>query len=159
MKTIVVWTLLVVIVALGAGWYLTGNKRITQVALARVRELESEQNGADSAALRSLLVDTPQEKVKDELMKRVAALRDSADVLRDDIQMTYDSVTPAQEHEIDHIRRHATELESLAGRSTDKALPDQGRLELYRRVVMTYGAGSFVTRQMRREIGLPRRQK
>lgn len=152
---IVTWLLLAVIAGMGIGWYVTRAQLVNKVELARISELESEQSGADSAMIRSLLVTTPKEKVKDELMKKVAELRDSADVLRRDVRMTKGSVAPEMEHEIDHIRRHATELESLAGRTADPSLPDRARLQLYRQVVLTYGAASFVARQMRNDIGLP----
>ena len=159
MKTLILWILICVILAMGVGWYLTGMKRRTLTELKNVGELELEQNVSDSATLRGLLVATPSEKQKDELMKQVAALRESANVLRDDYQATYGSVTPAQEHQIDHLRRHAAELENIAGHLDDKSLTDAARLELYRQAVMTYGAGGYVARQMRKEVGLPDRGK
>jgi len=157
MKMIVIWVLILLCLGLGVTWYFTSAGRNNAAELKRVHELETEQDGADSAALRSLLVTTAPEQVKAELAKKTAALRDSANDLRDDIELIYGSVTPTQEREIDHLRRHAAELESLANRTVDRTIPDEARLELYRRVVMTYGAGSYVTRQMRREIALPRR--
>ena len=162
MRIIITWVLLGLALVLGLGWYFTSASRQTNVELARITELEGEQSEGDSAVMRAVLLSTPSEKIRDEVLKKVAALRESASVLRDDIEAAYDSVTPEQERMIDHIRRHATELESLAvldssRAASEKPIVDKGRLDLYRLTVLAYGAGNTVARQMRRETGIPHR--
>jgi hypothetical protein len=149
------WTLGFLALALGTGWYLSAVRRVNASELTRIRELESEQSGGDSAALRAVLASLPPEKVKAELTVRVAVLRESSYVLRNDMMAASGWVTPEQERALDHLRRHAAELESLAEHVGSKPAVDEGRLDLYRQAVLTYGAASSVARETRKEIGLP----
>jgi hypothetical protein len=156
MKNVMIWLLLFAIAAMGVAWYFTRSEQQTKNELKNVTELAGEQSGGDSTALRAVLVSTPPEKVKEELLKRVSALRDSANVLRDDAEFIHNGeATPDEERQVDHLRRHAAELESLATRLSGQVPTDAARLELYRSAIMTYGAGSYVSRQLRAEIGLP----
>ena len=113
MKTILLWIMLAVFLVLSIGWYMSQIKLRNASELARVDEMEIEQSPPDTTAIRAIIAVTPREQLRTELLKKVRALRDSADALRDDIVTIYDTVTLAQEHEIDHLRRRATELESL----------------------------------------------
>jgi hypothetical protein len=155
LKTIYYWILLMIVLALGVGYYLIRSKRESDQVVRRVGQMERPTTTPVDTS-KGIYLETPptRESTKVMLERHAQALRDSVDNIRADLLASDLPLSSRQEAKLAELERHAKRLDSLARAVKPEYLPDDARLEMYRSCLQTYGAGSRVCQQLRQEIGL-----
>jgi len=107
---------------------------------------------SEQAGLLSQATPLPASQLSEQFAARARALADSAYLLRNAFITRNDSLTLGQDRRIARIEWTARNLKALASRLDNWGLNSKEQVELYQACITTYGDGARICEQMRSEV-------